>query len=520
MSQDHVTAEPQGPLPQPRGLWVSLIALLIAMLLATLDNLILSAAMPTIVRQLGGLADLSWVVTAYSLATATSTPIWGKLSDMYGRKGVFIAAIVVFLIGSALAGSSQSMGQLIAFRAVQGLGGGGLMVGSYAIMADLVPSRERGKAQGLFSSVMGLAMVSGPLAGGLITDHLGWRWGFWLNLPLSVLALVVVIIGIRLPKRRSPARADYPGAVLLTVAIATIVLVTSWGGHRYTWDSPMILGLIALALVAGVAFLQVERTAVEPVLPLQIFRNGNFSLGTVIGFLAGIGMFVGMTFLPLFQQAAQGTSATSSGLLLLPVFGAMMGINLVVGQVITKTGRYKLFIVAGSVLLPLGLLLMAQMDPGTPKLLSVPYMAVFGAGMGCLMQTAMLIAMESVQLKDMGVASSTVTLSRTVGGSIGVAVMGSLFAQRLQDSLSEQGGAAAGIPAGSAQLDVAGLPAAARAVYANAVTSGMNLVFLISAAITATGIVAACFIREIPLRSSPVPGAKAAEPAVPAPEKA
>ncbi|MFF7637019.1 MDR family MFS transporter [Kitasatospora sp. NPDC008050] len=520
MSQDNVTAEPQGALSQPRGLWVSLIALLIAMLLATLDNLILSAAMPTIVRQLGGLANLSWVVTAYSLATATSTPIWGKLSDMYGRKGVFVAAIVVFLIGSALAGSSQSMGQLIGFRAVQGLGGGGLMVGSYAIMADLVPSRERGKAQGLFSSVMGLAMVGGPLAGGLITDHLGWRWGFYLNLPLSVLALVMVITGIRLPKRRSQARADYLGAALLTVAIATIVLVTSWGGHRYAWDSATVIGLIALALVSGAVFLFVERRAAEPVLPLQIFHSANFSLGTVIGFLAGIGMFVGMTFLPLFQQAAQGASATGSGLLLLPVFGAMMGVNLLVGQVITKTGRYKVFIVAGSILLPLGLVLMAQMDAGTSKLLSVPYMAVFGAGMGCLMQTAMLIAMESVQMKDMGVASSTVTLSRTVGGSIGVAVMGSLFAQRVQSSLSAHSGAASGIPAGSAQLDVTGLPPAVRAVYAHAVTSGMSLVFLVSAAITATGIVAAWFIKETPLRSSPTPGAKAPELAVSAPEQA
>lgn len=337
---------PPEAVPQARNLYVVIGAVLIAMLLASLDNLILGTAMPSIVGELGGLDHLSWVVTAYTLATAVSTPVWGKAGDMYGRKGAFLASIVIFLAGSALAGLSQDMTQLVAFRAVQGLGAGGLMVGALAIISSLVPPREMGRYQGMIAGTMGLAMIGGPLVGGAITDHLGWRWCFYLNLPLGIVALVMVGLVLHLPKLRATARIDYAGVAALATTITSIVLITTWGGGQYGWTSPAILGLGALAAVAFGAFLAAERRVAEPVLPLGLFRSANFSLVTVIAFLLGFGMFGAMTFLPLFQQTVQGASASSAGMLGMPMFLAMVAVNLVAGPVITRTGRYKVFLVA------------------------------------------------------------------------------------------------------------------------------------------------------------------------------
>ena len=305
--------------PQARSVRVVILALMIAMLLAMLDNMIVGTAMPTIVGELGGLEHLSWVVTAYTLATAASTPIWGKLGDMYGRKGTFLTSIVLFLIGSALSGMAQDMGQLIGFRAIQGLGAGGLMVGVMAIIGDLVPPRERGKYQGMMAGVMAVAMIGGPLVGGTITDHLGWRWSFYINLPLGAVALAMVTAVLHLPKKeRTKARIDYLGAGLLTVGITSIVLVTTWGGTEYAWDSAVIMELIAIGVAALTGFFFVETKAAEPIMPLHIFRSRNFSLMSVIGFLTGFVMFGAVLFLPLYQQSVQGASATNSGLLLLP----------------------------------------------------------------------------------------------------------------------------------------------------------------------------------------------------------
>jgi EmrB/QacA subfamily drug resistance transporter len=501
--------------PQPRSVRVVLFALMIAMLLAMLDNMIVNTAMPTIVGELGGLEHLSWVVTAYTLATAASTPIWGKVGDMYGRKGAFLTSIVIFLIGSALSGIAQDMSQLIGFRAIQGLGAGGLMVGVMAIIGDLIPPRERGKYQGMMVGVMAVAMIGGPLVGGAITDHLGWRWTFYINLPLGALALAMVTIVLHLPKKRSQGRIDYLGTALLTVGIVSIVLVTAWGGTQYDWDSANILELTFIGVAALTGFVFWETKAAEPIVPLHIFRSRNFSLMSVIGFLTGFVMFGAMLFLPLFQQSVQGASATNSGLLLMPMLLAMMVVSLVVGRVTTKTGKYKVFPITGGALMSVGLYLLSTMDVDTSRLMTGVYMAMVGAGMGCLIQITMLVAQNSVEMKDMGVASSSTTLFRTLGSSFGVSIMGALFTSKVQDEMAQRMGKRVSFP--SAQLDAASLaklPEKVRAAYQYAVAAGTHGGFLIGALAGIAVVVVAFFVQEVALRGvvpSPQDGAKTVE---------
>ncbi|MFI0810445.1 MDR family MFS transporter [Streptomyces echinatus] len=517
---DTVGQDAQGK--RPRSVRVVLLALMIAMMLAMLDNMIVGTAMPTIVGELGGLEHLSWVVTGYTLATAASTPIWGKLGDMFGRKGAFLSSIVIFLIGSALSGMAQDMGQLIGFRAVQGLGAGGLMVGVMAIIGDLIPPRERGKYQGLMAGVMALAMIGGPLVGGTITDNWGWRWAFYINLPLGVVALALVTAVLHLPKKRAKAGIDYLGVILLTVGITAIVLVTTWGGTEYAWTSARIMELIGIGVASLIGFVFWQTRAAEPVLPLHIFRSRNFTLMSVIGFITGFVMFGATLFLPLYQQAVQGASATNSGLLLLPMLGAMLVTSMIAGRITTGSGRYKLFPIAGGALMIVGLYLLSLMDTDTTRLTSGLYMAVLGAGMGCLMQVTMLVAQNSVQMKDMGVASSSTTLFRTLGSSFGVAIMGALFNHRVQDVMAERAGTAGqNLTAKSAQLDAESLkklPAAAREAYQHAVSSGTHSAFVLGAAISVLVLIAALFVKEVPLKGGPqkpsTDGAEAAPAAV------
>ncbi len=351
-----------------REVMIILPGLLLAMMLAMLDNMIVGTAMPHIVGELGGLNHLSWVVTAYVLGTTVSTPLWGKIGDLYGRKNIFLTSIVIFLVGSALSGMSQSMDQLIGFRALQGLGAGGLIVGVMAIIGDLVPPRERGRYQGLMAGVMALAMIAGPLAGGFITDNLDWRWAFYINLPLGGVALIWLWLQLHLPKHRTEHRIDWLGAGLLSVGITALVLITTWGGSEYAWGSWEILGLAGLSVVSLIAFGVVERRVAEPILSLDLFRNRNFALISAIGFLLGFAMFGAINFLPLYQQMVQGASATNSGLLLLPMMVGMMVMSLVVGQTITKTGRYKMFPVIGGVVMTVGMVLLSMLDVHTTKL--------------------------------------------------------------------------------------------------------------------------------------------------------
>ncbi|MBC9726689.1 MDR family MFS transporter [Streptomyces sp. TRM68367] len=491
---------------RPRSVRVVLLALMIAMMLAMLDNMIIGTAMPTIVGELGGLEHLSWVVTAYTLATAAATPVWGKLGDMYGRKGTFMTSIVLFLAGSALSGMAQDMGQLIGFRAIQGLGAGGLMVGVMAIIGDLIPPRERGKYTGMMAGVMAIAMIAGPLVGGTITDNLGWRWAFYINLPLGAVALAAVGAVLHLPKKRAKAGIDYPGVVLLTLGVTAIVLVTTWGGTEYAWTSARIMELIGIGVASLVGFVFWQTRATEPVLPLHIFRSRNFTLMSVIGFIVGFVMFGATLFLPLYQQSVQGASATNSGLLLLPMLGAMLVTSVISGRLITSTGRYKIFPILGGALMIVGLYLLSTMDTGTSRLTSGVFMAVLGLGMGCLMQITLLVAQNSVEMKDMGVASSSATLFRTLGASFGVAIMGALFNNRVQDVMAERAGALGSkVTEQSAQLDAASLaklPAAAREAYQHAVSAGSHGAFLLGAVVTVIALAAAVFVKEVPLKGA------------------
>ncbi|MET9410705.1 MDR family MFS transporter [Streptomyces sp. NPDC002935] len=492
-----------------RSVRVVLLALMLTMMLAMLDNMIVGTAMPTIVGELGGLEHLSWVVTAYTLATAASTPIWGKVGDMYGRKGAFMTSIVIFLIGSALSGMAQNMGELIGFRAIQGLGAGGLMVGVMAIIGDLIPPRERGKYQGMMAGIMALAMIGGPLIGGTITDNWGWRWSFYINLPLGAIALAAISIVLHLPKKRSETRIDYLGAALLTVGITSIVLVTTWGGTEYAWSSARIMELIGLGVASLVGFVFWQTKAAEPIVPLHIFRSRNFTLMSIIGFVTGFAMFGATLFLPLYQQAVQGASATNSGLLLLPMLGAMLVTSMVAGRVTTATGRYKIFPVIGGVLMVIGLYLLSTMDTDTTRFMSGVYMAVLGLGMGCLMQVTMLVAQNSVEMKDMGVASSSTTLFRTLGSSFGVAVMGALFNNRVKDVMAEKAGALGSkITEQSPQLDAASLaklPAAAREAYQHAVSAGTHSAFLLGASVAVIVMISSVFVKEVALKGAGAP---------------
>ncbi|HEU5473378.1 MAG TPA: MDR family MFS transporter [Actinophytocola sp.] len=506
-----------------REVLVVLPGLLLALALAMLDNFIVGTALPRIVGELGGLNHLSWVVTAYVLGTTVSTPIWGKLGDLYGRKGIFLVSIVIFLVGSALCGAAGSpllggpengMVQLIAFRALQGLGAGGLMVNVMAIIADLVSPRERGRYQGIIAAVMSLTMIAGPLVGGFITDHLSWRWAFYVNLPLGGAALAVVMTTLHLPRKRSEHRIDWVGAALLAIGITAVVLITTWGGTEYDWGSVQIIGLAVISVISLLLFGLTERRAAEPILPLVLFRNRNFSLISGIGFLLGFAMFGAINFLPLFQQTVQGASATNSGLLLLPMMAAAMLVSLVVGQVITRTGHYKSFPVAGGIIMAFAMYLLSLQDINTPTWQTGIFIAILGLGMGFLMQTTMLIAQNSVEQKDIGVASSTATFTRSIGGSFGVSLFGAIFNHNLTAELTARLGPASGdLLAGSGNADPATLhrlPDQVRIPFLESMATALSQVFLWAVLFAALIPVLAIFIKPVPLRG-PDPTAQPSE---------
>lgn len=419
-----------------RGLGLIIIALMLGMLLAALDQTIVSTALPTIVSDLGGLEQLSWVVTGYMLASTVSTPLWGKLGDQFGRKKLFIAAIVIFLIGSALCGLSQSMGQLIAFRSLQGLGGGGLMVLAQAIVGDVVSARDRGKYQGWFGGVFAVSSIVGPLLGGLFVDHLSWHWVFYINLPLGVIALVVIVAVLPGDDTRTAHKIDYAGVVLLGAATSCLVLIATWGGTTYAWSSPVIIGLAVAALVLLVAWGLVERRAAEPVMPLGLFKLRAFSMSSIVGFVVGFGMFGALTYLPLYLQTVHGVSATLSGVYLLPMMAGMLLMSIVSGQIISRTGRYRFLPIAGTGIATVGMGLLSTLTEHSSLFTLGVYLLVLGIGLGMTMQVLVIIVQNAVEFKDLGVATSGATFFRMIGGSFGVATLGSVFSSTLNDELA------------------------------------------------------------------------------------
>ena len=479
--------------------------LMLSMLLASLSQMVLSTALPTMVGELNGADHMVWVITAYILASTISMPIYGKLGDLLGRKRLLMAAIVLFVAGSVVGGLAGDMNWLIAGRTVQGLGGGGLIILSQAVIADLVPARDRGKYMGIMGGVFAASSVAGPLLGGWFTEDIGWRWTFWINLPLGALALAVTALYLHLPTgtTKNP-RLDYAGMGLLSVSTASLVLVATWGGGTYAWTSPVILALVTVTIATGIVFAHVERRADEPIIPMHLFADRNFNLTTVAGLFIGVAMFGAMSYLPTYLQMATGATATIAGLLMVPMMGSLMVVSVISGIHVSRTGRYKWLPIAGSIALAASMVLLSTMTVDTPVWLICSYIGLMGVGLGASMQILVLVVQNSFPITEVGTATAANNYFRQVGASLGSAVVGSVFATRLTSLLSDRlpsGGS--GSSTNSFTPDaVKHLPPAIRQAVVESYNDALAPIFLYIAPLAVAAVVLLCFLHEKPLSTT------------------
>ncbi|WP_082109850.1 MDR family MFS transporter [Demequina phytophila] len=503
---DTTSARAAAPATDRRGILLVFVGLMTAMLLSALDQTIFSTALPTIVGDLDGVDHMLWVTTAYILAATIMMPVYGKLGDLIGRKPLFMIAIGLFMVGSVVGALSTGMTELIVGRAIQGLGGGGLMILSQAVIADIVPARERGKYMGLMGGVFALASVVGPLLGGWFTESIGWQWCMWINVPLGLIAMASVAIFLHpAPQDRARPRLDVAGMALIAIASASLVLFTSWGGGQYDWNSPVIIGLIALTVISAVAFVLVERRAAEPIMPLEMFRHRNFNLTTAAGLLMGIAMFGTLAYMPTYLQMVAQVDATTAGLLMIPMMGAMLPTSIIVGRAVSSRGRYKIYPIMGAIIIAVAMLLLSTMSATQPIWVTCAYLAVFGMGLGMQMQVLVLIVQNTFPLTMVGTATAANNYFRQIGASLGAAVVGSIFTNNLIELLSER------VPGGASSLGdansltpeaVTQLPQQAQDIIVGSYNDALTPVFLYIVPLALIALVLLLFVKEVPLRTT------------------